>query len=223
MFAILMVIDPFGDQDLALVIGKTPSGSIPTVPYDDVIDGKGQGLNVLLKYVGKVSVADQDLRPNSCELVVDHGDSNALEQQLDAVFRITKHFNVMLLLDEADVFMEQRTSYHDTHNRLVAIFLRKLEYYQGVLFLTSNRGIQFDDAILSRIHFTINYEVLTRKFRRGLWSTFPSKARTMQGPDVVEEHDIRRLKSLAPNGREIKNIAAIAHAPAEADANQVSY
>lgn len=137
--------------------------------------------------------------------------------------------------------MEQRTSYHDAHNRLVTVFLRKLEYYQGILFLTSNRGIQFDDAILSRIHLTIEYEGLTREFRRDLWSTFLSKARTMQGPAVVEEQELRRLESLALNGREvgsrallctsplltnmsqIKNIAAIAHALAEADANQVSY
>ncbi|CAI7582870.1 unnamed protein product [Penicillium manginii] len=45
----------------------------------------------------------------------------------------------------------------------------------------------------------------------------------MQGPAVVEEDDIQHLESLALNGREIKNIAAIAHALAEADAAQVSY
>ncbi|KAJ5111820.1 ATPase AAA-type [Penicillium alfredii] len=127
------------------------------------------------------------------------------------------------LKDTRHLFMEQRTSYHDTHNRLVTVFLRKLEYYQGILFLTSNRGIQFDDAILSRIHLTIEYEDLTREFRRDLWSTFLSKARTMQGPAVVEEDDLRRLEALDLNGREIKNIAAIAHALAEADVNQVNY
>lgn len=109
----------------------------------------------------------------------------------------------MLLLDEADAFIEQRTSYHNTHNRLVTIFLRKLEYYQGILFLTSNRGIQFDDAILSRIHLIIKYENLTREFRRDLWSTFLSKAYTIQGPAIIEEHELRRLESLALNGREV--------------------
>ncbi|OKP09742.1 hypothetical protein PENSUB_4871 [Penicillium subrubescens] len=174
------------------------------------------------------------------ELVVDHGDSHALEAQLEVIFKIAKHFNAILLLDEADAFMASRTALHDNHNRLVTIFLRKLEYYQGVLFLTSNRGIQFDDAILSRIHLIIEYEDLSKDFRRGLWSTFLARARTMQGPALVEEHDLRRLESLALNGREvgsralictshlltarkIKNIAAIAHALAEADANQVSY
>lgn len=137
--------------------------------------------------------------------------------------------------------MASRTALHDDHNRLVTIFLRKLEYYQGVLFLTLNRGIQFDDAILSRIHLIVEYEDLSKEFRRGLWSTFLARARTMQGPALVEEHDLRRLESLALNGREvgsrallytshlltimnqIKNIAAIAHALAEADVDQVNY
>jgi hypothetical protein len=143
-------------------------------------------------------------------------------------------------LDEADAFMEQRTSYHDTHNRLVTVFLRKLEYYQGILFLTSNRGIQFDDAIISRIHLIIKYKDLSRKFRRDLWSTFLARARTVQGPAMTEERDLQRLERLELNGREvgsralctyrlltqmdqIKNIAAIAHALAEANASQVSY
>ncbi|KAJ6004567.1 ATPase AAA-type core [Penicillium canescens] len=243
---------PSETKTILLSLAKTRLGMIPTVPFDDVIDGKGQGFNILLKYVGKASMLSR--LPNltrasgppgvgktftveatseyfklplysisAGELVVNHGDSNALEQQLETVFKIAKHFNAVLLLDEADAFMEQRTSYHDTHNRLVTIFLRKLEYYQGILFLTSNRGIQFDDAIISRIHLVIEYENLTREFRRDLWSTFLSKACTMQGPAIVEEHELRRLESLALNGREIKNVAAIAHALAEADVNQVNY
>ncbi|KAJ5135381.1 uncharacterized protein N7515_004659 [Penicillium bovifimosum] len=35
-------------------MAKTRLGLIPTVPFDDVIDGKGQGLNILLEYVGKL-------------------------------------------------------------------------------------------------------------------------------------------------------------------------
>ncbi|KAJ5752813.1 ATPase AAA-type core [Penicillium odoratum] len=244
---------PPENKTLLLSMAKTRLGLIPTLPFDDVIDGKGQGLNILLEYVGNLfmhyldaSVLTYPSGPPGVgktftveatseyfklplysispgDLAVDHGDSNALEQQLETVFKIAKHFKAVLLLDEADAFMEQRTSYHDTHNRMVTVFLRKLEYYQGILFLTSNRGIQFDDAILSRIHLIFKYEGLSKPSRRGLWSTFLSRARTVQGPAVVEEHDLRRLEDLDPNGREIKNIAAIAHALAEANASHVSY
>ncbi|OJJ52063.1 hypothetical protein ASPSYDRAFT_165291, partial [Aspergillus sydowii CBS 593.65] len=244
---------PSETKTLLLSMAKTRLGLIPTVPFDDVIDGKGQGLNILLEYVGffflnyvKDSTLTRASGPpgvgktftveatseyfklplysiSAGELVVDHGDSNALERQLETIFKIAKHFKAVLLLDEADAFMEQRTAYHGTHNRLVTVFLRKLEYYQGILFLTSNRGIQSDDAILSRIHLIIKYKDLSREFRKGLWSTFLTRARTVQGPAMIEEHDLRRLESLALNGREIKNIAAVAHALAEADANQVNY
>lgn len=101
--------------------------------------------------------------------------------------------------------MASRTEFHDSHNRLVTVFLRKLEYYQGLLFLTSNRGIHFDEAILSRTHLIIEYEDLTKDVRRGLWPTFLAKARTVQGPAVVEEDDIQRLESLALNGREVSS------------------
>ncbi|KAJ5340225.1 hypothetical protein N7541_009349 [Penicillium brevicompactum] len=225
---------PSDTKTMLLSLAKTRLGLIPTVPFDDVIDGKGQGLNVLLNGppgVGKTftveATSEYFKRPlysiSAGELVVDHGDSHALESQLEIIFKIAKHFNAFLLLDEADAFMASRTELHDNHNRLVTVFLRKLEYYRGLLFLTSNRGIQFDEAILSRIHLTIEYEGLTREFRTGLWTTFLSKARTIQGPAVVEEDDIQRLGSLALNGREIKNIAAVAHALAEADTAQVSY
>ncbi|KAJ5543903.1 ATPase AAA-type core [Penicillium frequentans] len=225
---------PPENKTLLLSMAKTRLGLIPTVPFDDVIDGKGQGLNILLDGppgVGKTFTVEATSEYfklplysiSAGELVVDHGDSNALEQQLETIFKIANHFKAVLLLDEADAFMEQRTSYHDAHNRLVTVFLRKLEYYQGILFLTSNRGIQFDDAILSRIHLITKYEGLSKEFRRGLWSTFLAKARTVQGSAVIEERDLRRLEALDLNGREIKNIAAIAHALAEANASHVSY
>jgi hypothetical protein len=96
------------------------------------------------------------------------GTPTLLESQLKTIFKIAKHFNAILLLDKADAFIASRTKLYNSHNRLVTIFLRKLEYYRGLLFLTSNQGIQFDDAILSRIHLTIEYEDLTKDFRRGL-------------------------------------------------------
>lgn len=46
---------PSETKTMLLLLTKTRLGLIPTVPFDDVIDGKGQGLNIFLKYVGKVS------------------------------------------------------------------------------------------------------------------------------------------------------------------------
>ena len=45
---------PPESKTLLLSMAKTRLGLIPAVPFDDVIDGKGQGLNILLEYVGKL-------------------------------------------------------------------------------------------------------------------------------------------------------------------------
>ncbi|KAJ6114474.1 hypothetical protein N7486_000252 [Penicillium sp. IBT 16267x] len=91
------------------------------------------------------------------ELDVDHGDPNALDKQLKRIFKIAKQFDAVLLLDEADAYMERRIASYGGHNRLVTVFLRNLEYYEGILFLTTNRATDFDDAVLSRIHLKIKY------------------------------------------------------------------
>ncbi len=66
-------------------------------------------------------------------------DSRFLETELQKILDICHAWGAILLLDEADVFLEKRNM-HDIHrNALVSIFLRQLEYFQGILFLTTNR------------------------------------------------------------------------------------
>lgn len=48
-------------------------------------------------------------------------------------------WGAVLLLDEADVYLERRSINDLMRNSLVSIFLRLLEYFQGILFLTTNR------------------------------------------------------------------------------------
>lgn len=101
------------------------------------------------------------------------------------------------------MFMERRTSYLDGHNQLLTIFLRKLEYYEGILFLITNRVSDFDEAILSRIHLKIKYDELTKEARREIWKCFLSKAPTHQGASIVDERDLERLASMKLNGRDV--------------------
>lgn len=49
------------------------------------------------------------------------------------------------------------------------MFLRNLEYFQGVLFLTTNRRQDFDDAFRSRIHVTISYPQLSNRSQSLIW------------------------------------------------------
>lgn len=92
----------------------------------------------------------------------------------------------------------------DAHNRLLTGFPRKPEYYNGILFLTTNRAIEFDDAILSRMHLKIRYDGLTKESRRDIWAHFLSKARISEGPSIIKNDELQDLASIALNGREVR-------------------
>jgi AAA+ superfamily predicted ATPase len=66
-------------------------------------------------------------------------DSRYLEHELQKILDICHAWGAILLLDEADVFLEKRNMQDIHRNALVSIFLRQLEYFQGILFLTTNR------------------------------------------------------------------------------------
>jgi hypothetical protein len=106
-------------------------------------------------------------------------------------------------IDEADVFMEQRSVHDLDRNALVAVFLRQLEYYQGILFLTTNRVKVFDEAFQSRIHISLHYQDLTSDAKRQIWSAFLTKA----GMDLstLSESEWDALSNTSVNGRQIKN------------------
>jgi hypothetical protein len=72
----------------------------------------------------------------------------------------------VVLLDEADVFLEARSSKNLDRNKLVSIFLRLLEYFEGIMFLTTNRVENMDSAFESRIHLMLQYENLDKSARR---------------------------------------------------------
>src|ERR1019366_6660596 len=67
-----------------------------------------------------------------------------LESKLRKILDLAFQWNAVLLLDEADIFMEARDTNNIERNAMVSIFLRLLEYYSGVMFLTTNRVKSFD-------------------------------------------------------------------------------
>jgi len=158
--------------------GKGKSKKRPGI--DDIIRGKGRGLVAVLHGrpgVGKTLTAEgisEYLRKplymvSAGELGTD---SRMLEHQLSKILDICYGWGAVLLLDEADVFLERRSVHELQRNALVSIFLRQLEYFQGIMFLTTNRVETFDEAFQSRIHIALKYSDLDRKAKRIIWGTF---------------------------------------------------
>ena len=122
-----------------------------------------------------------------------------LEAQLLLIFQRAEKWNTSLLLDEADVFLEQR-SVHDVHRSgLVSVFLRELEYVQGIMFLTTSRAKQIDDAIASRIHLPLRYESLSQ----GHLGELSEKAVTKKGDACYNRKDLDFLAKKDLNGRQV--------------------
>jgi AAA+ superfamily predicted ATPase len=129
--------------------------------------------------------------------------ADTVEKRLPLIFQRASRWKAVLLLDEADVLLEQRSVQDIYRNALVCVFLRTLEYYQGMMFLTTNRVGQIDDAIASRIHFKLKYDNLNLEQRISIWRRFLEKAATPQGAPIYNRDDFESLVVKKRNGREV--------------------
>lgn len=92
------------------------------------------------------------------------------------------------------------------------VFLRKLEYYEGILILTTNMIHSIDKAFRSRINIAVHYDNLTLKQRTNLWKLFIgnlSPARVKSSELMMNVNDWAKLEL---NGRQIRNVVLTAEA-----------
>ncbi len=131
-----------------------------------------------------------------------------LEKNLSQILDIAHTWRAVLLIDEADVFLEQRELRDVNRNALVSIFLRMLEYFQGILFLTTNRVATFDEAFQSRIHIGLRYDKLDIKTKKGIWKGFIDRVRKLPEVEVADitEDDFTQLSNFEVNGREVQEL-----------------
>ncbi|KAK1848033.1 AAA family ATPase [Colletotrichum chrysophilum] len=187
-----------------------------TKKMDDIITGKGNGLIVLLhgspgtgKTLTAESVAEIAEKPLYRVTCGDIGtQAQDVEKYLATVLYLGKLWDCVLLLDEADVFLEERTFADLQRNSLVSVFLRILEYYEGILILTSNRVSHFDEAFKSRIQVAIHYDNLSKRSRKAIWQNFLDMIEESTDEDAniaeLEEH-LDQLASEEMSGRQIRN------------------
>ncbi|KAL7819816.1 hypothetical protein V8C26DRAFT_395308 [Trichoderma gracile] len=208
----------------------------------DIIRGKGKGLILLLHGspgVGKTTTAEGVAeRFNKPLFQITCGDLGATASEVEAAlernFSLANRWGCILLLDEADVFLAQRSPKNFVRNGLVAVFLRVLEYYAGILFLTTNRIGDFDEAFTSRIHISLYYPPLDKSSTREIFrlnlriikQRFRDKGRDID----IHEKDIlkyataywKKHQNMRWNGRQIRNACQTALAMAEFDAQNRS-
>lgn len=200
----------------------------------DLIAGKGNGLILLLhgspgtgKTLTAESVAEIAEKPLYRVTCGDVGtEAEDVEKYLDSVFHLGKLWGCVVLLDEADVFLEQRSLEDLQRNALVSVFLRVLEYYEGILVLTSNRVGIFDEAFKSRIQLALHFPILGPYQRLRIWENFINRLESFQ-EDSVDIADLRNhfddLKEEKMNGRQIRNVITTARQYTEWKNTKLTY
>lgn len=191
--------------------------------FEDLIDGKGGGCIFLLhgppgegKTLTAEAVAELLRRPLYSISVGELGVTpDELEERLRMILDVAIGWNAVVLLDEADIYLEARDERDLLRNAMVAVFLRLLEYHQGVLFLTTNRVRNIDTAFYSRISVGLNFPSGTVEKRRRVWENLLSAA----GIDGI---DVAALSRHEVNGRQIKSAIRNAQTLAEADGSRVT-
>ncbi|TLD37248.1 Mitochondrial chaperone [Venturia nashicola] len=199
------------DQQKETVLAFSESQLLNSAAFDDVISGKGRGVIMLLSGppgVGKTLTAEVVSEYMHCPLhSLTSGElgSNVyeIEQTLSRTLELVARWNAVLLIDECDVFLEARAKHDLARNQIVSIFLRTLEYYEGLMFMTTNRADNIDAAFQSRIHVSLQYPDLTDVSRRSIWANFLNGS---EHANELSQQDLDELCTVQLNGRQIKNV-----------------
>lgn len=183
------------------------------VLMDDIVAGKSGGTTVLCAGppgVGKTLTAEVYseiiqrplYRVHSGQLGLNVA---AMETALKEVLTRAQRWGAVMLIDEADVYIKKRDD-NITMNAVVGVFLRVLEYFNGLLFLTTNRVDDIDEAIVSRCIALIRFYPPDRVDRKKIWGVM-----AMQFGLPLDENLLDRLPDIFPqaSGRDIKGLAKL--------------
>jgi hypothetical protein len=196
------VVLPEDDKQLVKALVQHHGGT-----FEDLVEGKGGGLIFMLHGEpgqGKTLLAETTAevlqRPLYMISVGELGtDPDELEERLRRILDLADTWNAVLLLDEADIFLEARDEKDIVRNAMVGVFLRLLEYHQGVLFLTTNRVRNIDRAFMSRISLALSFGVADQAKRKAIWTNLLTAA-------GLDPRLAQALSHYDLNGRQIKNV-----------------
>lgn len=97
------------------------------------------------------------------------------EKNLATLLSRAEHSEIVLLFDEADSLFGKRTDIKDSNDRFANsqtnYLLQRIEFYRGIVLLTSNSRDRFDSAFTRRLDKIIEFPLPSPQERRALWQS----------------------------------------------------
>jgi len=182
--------------------------------YQDIVGDKGGGAIVLLcgpPGVGKTLTAEVFAESEkralySVQCAQLGTTAEEMENELMKVMARAQRWNAVLLLDECDVYVRKRGK-DIIQNAIVGVFLRVLEYQNAVMFLTTNKPNDVDDAVASRCIAKITYKVPTEEEQRRIWRVL---ADTTGAKMTDDEIGVAASQHPGLSGRDVKQLLKLA-------------
>ena len=149
------------------------------------------------------------------------------EKHLRELFEACERAPVLLLFDEADALFGKRTQVSDAHDRYANIeidyVLQRMEQFNGVAVLATNRKGDLDTAFVRRLRFIIDFAPPGAREREHLWRLALEGASDVEGRPLVGELDWEGLaRELDLTGAGIKSAAVAAAFLARSEGGPIS-
>ena len=148
------------------------------------------------------------------------------EKHLREVFDACERAPVLLLFDEADALFGKRTEVSDAHDRYANIevdyVLQRMEAFDGVAVLATNRKGDLDSAFVRRIQFIVDFAAPHAAERERLWRLALEGPADADAAPLVESVDWASLGAeFDLTGASIKSAALAAAFLARSDGTAI--
>ena len=157
-------------EQLSLYVNKIPSGTLNAGVRALFSGPSGTGKTFAARLLA--SVLQKDLYRLDLSMVVNKYIGET-EKNLEQVFSHAEELDIILLLDEGDALLTQRTSVQSSNDRYANLetnyLLQRMESFEGILIVTSNAADRIDSAFKRRFDLVVDFRQPDVEERWAIW------------------------------------------------------
>jgi ATPases of the AAA+ class len=128
------------------------------------------------------------------------------EKNLNQIFSRAEELDVILLIDEGDALLTQRTSVQTSNDRYANLetnyLLQRLESFEGILIVTTNASDRIDSAFQRRMDVVVTFSTPAAQERWMIWQLHLPPTHSIDNALLAEV-----ASRCALNGGQIRNAA----------------